>query len=51
MARYILTSLCDEDSYYVDLTEDQERLLGYMEERGLDNGFKIQEAPDKFDTI
>ena len=51
MAKYILTSLCGEEKYYVELTEEQERLLCFMEEYGLDGGFEVQEAPDKFDTI
>lgn len=51
MAKYILTSLCDEESYCVELTEEQERLLSFMEEHCLDGGFEVQEAPDKFDTI
>lgn len=51
MAKYILTANSDNESYYVELTEEQERLLSFMEEHDLDCGFAIQEAPDKFDTI
>ena len=51
MAKYILTANSDNESYYVELTEEQERLLNFMEEHGLDYGFEVQETPDKFDTI
>ena len=51
MAKYILTSLCSEETYCVDLTEEQERLLKFLGEYELDAGFDFEEAPDKFDTI